>query len=50
MSPCTWATVSRSEVAPVHTTGQPQAAISIRFCPPSGAKLPPSSATSAQAQ
>ena len=30
------------------TTGQPQAAASIRFWPPSGAKLPPSSATSAQ--
>lgn len=29
------------------TTGQPQAAASIRFWPPSGAKLPPSSATSA---
>ena len=29
------------------TTGQPQAAASIRFCPPSGAKLPPSRATSA---
>ena len=28
------------------TTGQPQAAASIRFCPPRGAKLPPSSATS----
>ena len=32
------------------TTGQPQAAASIRFWPPSGAKLPPSSATSAQAK
>ena len=28
--------------------GQPQAAASIKFCPPSGAKLPPSSATSAR--
>ena len=31
------------------TTGQPQAAASIRFWPPSGAKLPPSRATSASA-
>lgn len=30
------------------TTGQEQAAASIRFCPPSGAKLPPSKATSAR--
>lgn len=30
------------------TTGQPQAAGSMRFCPPSGSKLPPSSATSAR--
>ena len=30
------------------TTGQPQAAASIRFWPPSGAKLPPSKATSAR--
>jgi hypothetical protein len=29
-------------------TGQPQAAGSMRFCPPSGSKLPPSSATSAR--
>ena len=31
------------------TTGQPHAAASIRFWPPSGAKLPPSRATSASA-
>ena len=31
------------------STGQPQAAASIRFWPPSGAKLPPSNATSASA-
>jgi hypothetical protein len=30
------------------SSGQPQAAASMRFCPPSGAKLPPSSATSAR--
>ncbi len=30
------------------TTGQPQAAASMRFCPPRGAKLPPSKATSAR--